>query len=227
MRSSRSKVQSLKIYTFRNQKYAIRNFSGFAYIALLVFIIIIGISLGAAGKYWSNVMLRDKEEELLFRGDQYRLALERYYTAIPGMQMYPQSIDELLKDPRSPVGKRHLRQKYKDPITGEDFEEIKDPFTKRILGVRSTSDKESLKQAGFPPTVLVPISAGTYSMPVPIAPKTSESESFASDKESVASDKIKYSDWLFVSTIKAVQTRPTSTRPVATTPTSTSSTFHK
>ena len=34
---------------------------GFTYIALLAAIVIIGISLGATGRYWSNVVLRDKE----------------------------------------------------------------------------------------------------------------------------------------------------------------------
>lgn len=185
MRRSTFIVHRSRFYTFRHPP-------GFAYIALLVAIIIIGISLGAAGKYWSSVMLRDKEEELLFRGEQYRKAIDLYYFSIPGRREYPQSIDDLLKDPRSPTGKRYLRQKYKDPMTGEDFEEIKHIATKRIIGLRSTSNKECLKQVDFPPTVLVPISAGTYSIPLPIAPKTSESES-------VASDKMKYSDWLFVS----------------------------
>src|SRR5512139_3904561 len=55
--------------------------SGFTYIALLAAIVILGISMGAAGKYWSYVLQREKEEELLFRGEQYRLAIERYYSA--------------------------------------------------------------------------------------------------------------------------------------------------
>ncbi len=205
MRRSKFKVQKFAYSSFVPHASSLilrPSARGFTYIGLLAIIVIIGISLGATGKYWSNVMLRDKEEELLFRGDQYRLAIERYYTALPGRQMYPQSIDELLKDPRSPTMKRHLRQKYKDPITGADFEEIKDPITKRILGVRSTSNKESLKQAEFPPTVLVPISAGTYSIPVPILPRTSEAESVGSDKQSASSDKMKYSDWLFYTTIR-------------------------
>jgi type II secretory pathway pseudopilin PulG len=182
----------------RSGFFSFRHSSGFAYIALLVAIIIIGISLGAAGKYWSNVMLRDKEEELLFRGEQYRKAIDLYYFSIPGRREYPSSIDDLLKDNRSAAGRRHLRQKYKDPITGEDFEEIKHPATKRIIGVRSTSDKESLKQANFPATVLVPISGGTYSIPVVVPPRAPKSDT---DDATSGSDKIKYSDWLFYTSI--------------------------
>ncbi len=130
---------------------ALRTRNGFTYTALLAAIVIIGITLGSAAKYWHNISIRDKEEELLFRGEQYRLAIERYYYGIPGRgNQYPQSIDDLLKDSRSGGGKRHLRQKYKDPITGEDFVEDRDQLSKRIIGVHSSSDKEPLKKGNFP-----------------------------------------------------------------------------
>ena len=196
-------MRSSKIHAFRGPKDAFRNSSGFAYIALLVAIIIIGISLGAAGKYWSNVMLREKEEELLFRGDQYRLAIERYVTAIPGKPDYPQSIDDLLKDSRTATGMRHLRKQYKDPISGEDFVEIRSTLTRRLIGVYSPSEKEPLKQAGFP---------DIYSMQSITQP------GFPVDGNNF-SDKKKYSEWLFVSTIKAVQTQMTGTKAVSTRPT--------
>jgi len=145
-----------------------RSSRGFTYIALLAVIAIIGISLGSAGKYWQNIMLRDKEEELLFRGDQYREAIERYYLAIPGRPQYPESIDNLLVDGRTPAGKRHLRQKYKDPITGEDFVEIREQLSRRIIGVHSSSDKSPIKTANF------------------------------SDRDSEFEGKGKYSEWNFV-----------------------------
>jgi len=155
MINSRFNITDSTILTPHDQQHltphsAIRNpQSGFTYIALLAAIVIIGISLGAAGKYWQNVMMREKEEELLFRGEQYRLAIERYYLAKAPLQ-YPASIEDLLKDNRFPQAKRHLRQQYKDPITGEDFEIIKD-MTKgnRITGVYSKSGKEPLRTAGF------------------------------------------------------------------------------
>lgn len=124
---------------------------GFTYIALLAAIVIIGISLGSAGKYWKNIMTREKEEELLFRGSQYREAIDRYRTAIPGrLNQYPPSIDELLKDSRTVEGKRYLRQRYKDPVSGEDFVEVRDQLSRRIVAVHSPSDKEPLKVGNFP-----------------------------------------------------------------------------
>lgn len=122
---------------------------GFTYTALLAAIVIIGITLGSASKYWSSLMARDREEELLFRGNQYRMAIQKYMTAIPGRVQYPESIDQLLKDSRSPNGKRHLRQKFKDPITGEDFVLKIDQLSRRITGVHSSSEKEPIKKSNF------------------------------------------------------------------------------
>jgi type II secretory pathway pseudopilin PulG len=163
-----------------------RNSNGFAYIALIVVIVIIGISLGAAGRYWSNVVLRDKEEELLFRGDQYRQAIELYYKAVPGAPQYPSSIDDLLMDKRTATGRRHLRQRYKDPISGEDFVEIKDTTTNRIIGVNSPSDKLPLKQSGFPIV---------YSNKLPVTRPGFPLR--YNDFEERSS----YSEWLFVTTV--------------------------
>jgi len=117
--------------------------SGFTYLALLVMIIIIGITSTAVSKYWANVSLREKEEELLFRGDQYRNAIASYTKVY---RTYPPSMAVLLKDP---TGKHFLRRKYLDPISGEDFTEVRDQYW-HIIGVHSTSDKEPVKKANFP-----------------------------------------------------------------------------
>ena len=124
--------------------------AGFTYVALLVAIVIMGISMGAAGKYWSFVMQREREEELLFRGEQYRLAIERYYFA-KAPNTLPATIEQLLNDNRFPQAKRHLRQPYRDPVTGKDFEIVHDLSKgNRLTGVFSGSDKEPIRKAGFP-----------------------------------------------------------------------------
>lgn len=168
-----------------------RTSHGFAYIALLVVIVIIGISLGAAGRYWSNVVLRDKEEELLFRGDQYRQAIESYYKAVPAAPQYPSSIDDLLMDNRTGGTRRHLRQRYKDPISGEDFVEIRHPLSQRLIGVHSPSERLPLKQRGFPPL---------YSKKPALF--QADLSVYGNDFE----DKSKYSEWLFVSTLFGAST---------------------
>jgi hypothetical protein len=44
---------------------------------------------------------------------------------------------------------RHLRRLYPDPMTGAEWELVKDPG-ERIIGVRSTSNLEPFQKAGFP-----------------------------------------------------------------------------
>jgi type II secretory pathway pseudopilin PulG len=64
-------------------------FRRFQHIALLVAIIIIGISLTAAGKYWRNVTLRDKEKNCS-SGRPVPTAIEQYYLYL-GRRQYPTS----------------------------------------------------------------------------------------------------------------------------------------
>lgn len=123
---------------------------GFTYIALLIFIAIMGVGLAATGEVWHMTMKRDKEEELLFVGNQFRNAFTMYYYRTPGqMGRYPMSLEELLKDPRYPATKRYLRKIYLDPITNStNWELIKGP-NGEILGVHSASEDEPIKKSNF------------------------------------------------------------------------------
>lgn len=57
---------------------------------------------------------RQKEDILVERGEQYKLAIKRYYVK---NKKLPQNLDELDK---TTGGVRFLRRRYKDPMTGED-----------------------------------------------------------------------------------------------------------
>ena len=123
---------------------------GFTYIGLLIAITIIGVTLSSMGTVWHTSQQRDRERELLFIGDQIRQAIGRYYSAgVGSAKQYPQTLDDLLRDPRQPGVLRHLRKLYYDPITGTtDWGLIKDADD-RIMGVFSLSEEQPIKQTGF------------------------------------------------------------------------------
>lgn len=124
--------------------------SGFTYLAVMFSIVLIGLSLTGAVKQWKVIMQREKEAELLFRGDQIKHAIEAYYRAPRGgMNSYPRTLEELVKDPGSSATKRYLRRLYKDPITNEDWGLVKDGAA-RIRGIHSRSEAEPIKMANFP-----------------------------------------------------------------------------
>ena len=130
----------------------LHNKNGFTYIIVLLAVVLIGISLMVAGRYWSFIDKKDKEEELLFRGEQYLRAIDAYFKgAHGGANLYPQKLEDLIKDPRSLSPKRYIRRLYKDPITGEaDWLPIIEKKSGRIKGLKSRSDAAPVKEDGFP-----------------------------------------------------------------------------
>jgi type II secretory pathway pseudopilin PulG len=119
---------------------------GFTYLTALFMIAILAGGLALIGEMWQTNSMREKEAELLFVGNQYRKAIERFY--LSGPARYPRSLEELLRDPRHPGTVRHLRTIYSDPITGKEWALIKAPDG-GLLGVHSVSDARPLKTSGF------------------------------------------------------------------------------
>lgn len=125
--------------------------SAFSYLSALVFVAVMGVSLSAGGIYWSTAVKREKEKELLFRGDQIRRAIESYYKGAPGGggAQYPGTLNDLLKDPRYLVTQRYLRKVYQDPMTRDgQWGLIMAPGGK-IKGVFSKSKEKPLKVGNF------------------------------------------------------------------------------
>ena len=88
----------------------LRSAAGFTYIAALFMVVVMGIMLGAAGQSMRVIMQREREKELIFRGLQYRDAIERW--SKKGNVNAPTpllDLNNLLKDPRSAAGERHRR----------------------------------------------------------------------------------------------------------------------
>ena len=123
---------------------------GFTYIGVMVLVVLMGIALAAAGQVWHTFQQREKEQELLFVGHQFRLALKRYADHTPGKtRRAPLQLEELLQDPRHPSIQRYLRKIYPDPLTGKpEWGLITGPGGE-IYGVHSLSDGEPLKKGHF------------------------------------------------------------------------------
>jgi type II secretory pathway pseudopilin PulG len=79
--------------------------------ALLVGLAVMAVLMSVALPVWRHEMQREKEEELVFRGQQYVRAIRLYQAKT---QTLPPSVDVLVQG-------RYIRKKFKDPISGEDF----------------------------------------------------------------------------------------------------------
>jgi type II secretory pathway pseudopilin PulG len=124
--------------------------SGFGYLALLFFVATMGIVLAAMGVVWSTAQQRVKEVELLFVGNQFRMAITSYYESTPGtVKRYPKNFDDMMKDNRQLATVRHLRRVYVDPMTGKPGWGIIAAPDGGIMGVYSLSVATPLKRSNF------------------------------------------------------------------------------
>jgi type II secretory pathway pseudopilin PulG len=122
---------------------------GFTYLAVLLALGFTGAALAASAELWSHAAQREKERELLFRGNQYRQAIASYYERSPGTKRYPENLEALLEDKRTPYVQRHLRRPYPDPITGSRTWGMVAAPQGGIMGVYSMSEDKPIKSGGF------------------------------------------------------------------------------
>ncbi|MEM5314568.1 type II secretion system protein [Paraburkholderia sp. JHI869] len=119
---------------------------GLVLLALLIALMLMSIALAGALDVWSLQRRREQEKQLLFAGNQYRLAILRYYRV---GRAYPASVDDLLNDTRFPRPLHHLRFVYPDPVTGK-ADWVPMLQGDRFYGVFSRSEEATIKRAGFP-----------------------------------------------------------------------------
>jgi type II secretory pathway pseudopilin PulG len=86
---------------------------------LLIGLAVTAVLMSVAMPVWRQANQREKEEEYLFRANQYARAIMLFQRK--RANAFPNSVDELI----SSNNERYLRKKYKDPITGEDFELVR------------------------------------------------------------------------------------------------------
>lgn len=127
-----------------------RGETGFTYLGLLILVAILALATSGTLTLGSIVQRREAEQRLLEVGDAYRQAIASYLNSSPaGDRRYPGALAELLKDPRYPGVRRHLRQLYPDPITGKNEWGLVAAPGGGIMGVHSLSDAKPIKIADF------------------------------------------------------------------------------
>jgi len=111
--------------------------SGYAMVALLVAMSVMAIALSTAMPVFSTVARREREAELVFRGEQYARAIamfqRKYGNALP-------------PDVNVLIDQKFLRKKYKDPITGDDFR-FMGPGSPELAQALSTTPQQALDAA--------------------------------------------------------------------------------
>jgi type II secretory pathway pseudopilin PulG len=89
---------------------------GYAMAALLVAMSVMAIMMSIALPVWNTAARREREEELIFRGQQYARAIALFQRRYPGT--FPPNVDVLLNE-------KFLRKRYTDPMTDDgDFQLI-------------------------------------------------------------------------------------------------------
>ncbi|MBD3635266.1 MAG: type II secretion system protein [Methylophaga sp.] len=119
---------------------------GFAYMALLVAIAgsLLLLSVAMPDKYHQGK--REREAQLLFAGQQYQMAIERFYqNRFVTIKRYPNNLQELMMDNRNVRPQYHLRRLYPDPMTVEGDWGLVLNEQDQIMGVYSLSDQTLIR----------------------------------------------------------------------------------
>jgi type II secretory pathway pseudopilin PulG len=137
---------------------------GFTLAGAMLLVAVLGAGMAAYGELASHAAQREKEQELIFIGNQFRQAIGSYYELTPGaVKQFPQKLDDLLQDKRHPMAQRHLRRLYADPMTGQrEWGLVKAPEG-GIMGVHSLSQAAPIKSGNFTPRDAALNGAASYS----------------------------------------------------------------
>ena len=160
---------------------------GYVMAGLLVAIGAMAIIATVLSPYWQVAIKREKEAELVFRGEQYIRAIELYQRQFPGA--YPTSLEAL-------VEQKFLRRAYLDPITREPFEIL----TEATTGISPRQGEAQLQiptsRAPNGEANELPSSAATINfLPNGIIGVVSRS---SDSSMRLYNERARYNDWLFV-----------------------------
>ncbi|MCR4540485.1 type II secretion system protein [Pseudomonas sp. 18.1.10] len=119
---------------------------GSVFMGMLVTVAVVAVMLMEVGTLWSSVLQRERELELLARGNEIRRAIGLYYRE---GNTFPKTLEDLVLDRRQPTTQRYLRKAYDDPLTGTaDWGVVEGPG-ETLMGVFSKAKGTPFKQGNF------------------------------------------------------------------------------
>ena len=151
---------------------------GYAMAGLLVGMSIMAVMMTVVMPVWTHYVQREREEEMLWRGQQYARAImlwQRKYA-----NTFPPSVDVL-------VEQRFLRRKYKDPLTNDDFQVVP-PTGLPQPSTNSSPNRPAPRMTSLGTNVQAPGVAGVVS-------KSTK------DSIKVVNGRTKHNEWVFMPTM--------------------------
>jgi type II secretory pathway pseudopilin PulG len=171
----------------RNASRAFKRDHGYAMAALLVAMAVMAILMSVALPTWKQTLRREKEEELIFRGNQYARAIGAYQRKYANAS--PASIDVLIEQ-------HLLRKKYKDPLAPTDDVEFAPLYVNNRGGGAGPAGQSAAAQAAASAAASTTPSGGGI---IGVASKnTSESIRTFNDKNH-------YNEWQFMALQQSIR----------------------
>ena len=164
--------------------------AGFVRSALLVSSFIMSLLLAMALPVWHHAVRRERESELIFRGEQYVRAIALWQRQRPGST--PQDIDTLIEE-------RFLRKRYRDPMTKNGEFQILLQSDLATISSGQMVDRENGNERFSEQTTQIPRNAADH--PGGVAGgivgvvRTSDEVSIAS-----YNGRNRYNEWVFIHT---------------------------
>ncbi len=91
---------------------------GLTLLAVLAALTVLALACDRVMQFASQQAQREREADLLHAGGAYARAIAAYHAATPGhTKQWPPTLEALTEDRRFVQLRRHLRERYADPVT--------------------------------------------------------------------------------------------------------------
>lgn len=183
---------------------------------VLIGVTLVGVGLMAANTLWSQVLQREREAELLFRGEAVVRAIERFQQDRPGT--LPDTLEELVEG-------KYLRRAWNDPFTGRPFRLLRQEAGAGNAGAEGFDSMAALMDEGMDAAAVEHLTARAGERTPGPAPAAADEEDSAGTRDTPAgiigvastSDLLsfriyqgarRYRDWRFEATAGTSSGRP-------------------